>query len=425
MAEKFIALRRDPHREAAAPGTESVAESRATMVEAAQEPVALGELQRLGLQVLDPCERNVHGENSLWPLCYLDGYVVEATDPAMAERAREMLEPEYMLVPNAVLSLSAPVRGRVYERLPQEAKQWPDVSGVGTAHAQGIRGSGALICVLDTGVDADHIQLRNKVIDFRYVPLDPRTGTMREVRGFDSDGHGTHVCGIAAGRDIGVAPDADLMVAAVLESETLRTSLERVVVALNWVLEQFSDPANLERPVLVNMSLGFLRTSLDRTDLESPVKGLQNVLSTLLDDYHVLPIVAVGNEGMDTVRAPAYFDDTLSVGAVDYNLQVAPFSGSGTSPLTGELEPNLVGYGVSVLSSFERTIYNRSVYRKMSGTSMAAPYVTGIAALVASHTPTLQGRALWDHLVRTALPLDAQADRAGAGLARFVQEVTK
>jgi subtilisin family serine protease len=128
---------------------------------------------------------------------------------------------------------------------------------------------------------------------------------------------------------------------------------------------------------------------------------------------------------MDTVRAPAYFDDTLSVGAVDYNLQVAPFSGSGTSPLTGELEPNLVGYGVSVLSSFERTIYNRSVYRKMSGTSMAAPYVTGIAALVASHTPTLQGRALWDHLVRTALPLDAQADRAGAGLARFVQEVTK
>jgi subtilisin family serine protease len=173
------------------------------------------------------------------------------------------------------------------------------------------------------------------------------------------------------------------------------------------------------------MSLGFLRTSLDRTDLESPVKGLQNVLSTLLDDYHVLPIVAVGNEGMDTVRAPAYFDDTLSVGAVDYELQVAPFSGGGTSPLTGEVEPNIVGYGVSVLSSFERTIYNRSLYRRMSGTSMAAPYVTGIAALYASHNPSLQGRALWNHLVRTALPLEEPADRAGAGLARFVQEVTK
>jgi subtilisin family serine protease len=330
-----------------------------------------------------------------------------------------------MLVPNAVLSLSAPLRGRMYERLPSEARQWPDVSGVSTAHAEGIRGSGALVCVLDTGVDADHIQLRNKVIDFRYVPLDPRTGTMREVRGFDSDGHGTHVCGIIGGRDIGVAPDVDLMVAAVLESETLRTSLERVVVALDWVLEQFKDPANLERPVLVNMSLGFLRTSLDRTDLESPVKGLQKVLSTLLDDYHVLPLVAVGNEGMDTVRAPAYFDDTLSVGAVDYDLQVASFSGGGKSPLTGEIEPNIVGYGVSVLSSFERTIYNRSLYRKMSGTSMAAPYVTGIAALYASHDPSLQGRALWDHLVRTALPLEAPADRAGAGLARFVQEVTK
>jgi subtilisin family serine protease len=274
--------------------------------------------------------------------------------------------------------------------------------------------------VLDTGVDADHVELRRKVIDFRYVPLDPRSGVMRNVRGFDSDGHGTHVSGIIAGRNVGVAPEVELMVAAVLESETLKTSLERVVVALNWVLAQFENPANLDRPVIVNMSLGFLRTSLDRTGFESPVQGLQKVLSTLLDDFHVLPIVAVGNEGIDAIRAPAYFDDTLSVGAVGYDLQVAGFSGGGTSPLTGETEPNLVGFGVDVLSSFERTIYNRSLYRKMSGTSMAAPYVTGIASLYAAQNPQLQGRALWQHLVKTALPLDAPPSRAGAGLARFV-----
>ena len=110
------------------------------------------------------------------------------------------------------------------------------------------------------------------------------------------------------------------------------------------------------------------------------------------------------------------------MGAVDFALQVAEFSGSGTSPLTGEAEPNLVGFGVDVVSSVERTIYNRSLYRKMSGTSMAAPYVSGIAALYASQNPKLQGRALWQHLIQSALPVEALPGRAGAGLARFVGE---
>jgi subtilisin family serine protease len=422
MADKFIALRRSPHKEAAALQTESIAASRTALVHAAQQQSTVGELEHIGLEVQDPCRRVADGDNSLWPLCYLDAYVVEAADPKVREEALKVLEPLYMVVPNAELVLSAPDRGRMYKRLPPGAGEWPEESGVSLAHAGSIRGQGALVCVLDTGVDADHAELRRKIIDFRYVPLDPRQGELRQVRGFDNDGHGTHVCGIIAGHNVGVAPDAELKVAAVLESETLRTSLERVVVALNWVLAQFEDPANRDRPVLVNMSLGFMRSSIDRTDLESPVLGLQKVLSTLLDEFHVLPIVAVGNEGAEVVRAPAYFNDTLSVGAVNDRLQVAPFSGSGVSPLTGESEPNLMGFGVDVLSSFERTIYNRSLYRKMSGTSMAAPYVTGIAALYAAQNPQLQGRALWQRLVNTALPLDAPPGRVGAGLARFVQE---
>jgi subtilisin family serine protease len=424
MSEKFIAVRRSPHQEAAVLRADTIAESRAVLVEAAQQPSTIGQLEHLGLEVLDPCEHNVDGANSLWPLCYLDAYVIDAEDPKVAEEARAVLQPEYMIVPNVELMLSAPARGQTYQRLPKWAPQWPEASGVALAHEQSIKGQGTLVCVLDTGVDADHAELRRQVIDFRYIPLDPKAGPMRSVRGFDSDGHGTHVSGIIAGRNIGVAPEADLMVAAVLESETLRTSLERVVVALNWVLAQFEDPANQDKPVIVNMSLGFPHSSLDRTDLESPVQAFQKVLSTLLDDFHVLPIVAVGNEGVDVIRAPAYFQDTLSVGAVDFDLRVADFSGGGKSPLTGETEPNLMGYGVDVLSSLERTIYNRSIYRKMSGTSMAAPYVSGIAALYAAQNPKLQGRDLWRRLIRSALPLDALPDRGGSGLARFVQENT-
>ncbi len=119
MIEKFIALRRSPHKEAATQATHSVAESRTVMVEAAQQPNTTEQLEHIGLEVLDPCEHNADGDNSLWPLCYLDAYVIEADDPQVARKARKMLEPDYMIVPNAELALAAPARGRLYQRLPK------------------------------------------------------------------------------------------------------------------------------------------------------------------------------------------------------------------------------------------------------------------------------------------------------------------
>ena len=65
-------------------------------------------------------------------------------------------------------------------------------------------------------------------------------------------------------------------------------------------------------------------------------------------------------------------------------------------------------------------IAGQSTYAVASGTSMAAPYVAGIAALTASADKTLQGEALRQQLLANALPIDAPHDRVGAGLARFV-----
>lgn len=110
----------------------------------------------------------------------------------------------------------------------------------------------------------------------------------------------------------------------------------------------------------------------------------------------------------------------LSVGAVDWNLVVAPFSGGGVSSFTPDVQPDIIGYGVDVLSSLERDVDKDSWYTRISGTSMATPYVTGIAALLAAANPGLQGYGLRQRLISAALPLLGPRDRVGAGLARFV-----
>ena len=81
------------------------------------------------------------------------------------------LADDYYLLPNLSLSQTPPVSERLYQRRPARS-YWPDLSGVALAHEQGIFGQGVLVGVLDTGVDAGHLELRDKIIDFRYIPRD-------------------------------------------------------------------------------------------------------------------------------------------------------------------------------------------------------------------------------------------------------------
>jgi subtilisin family serine protease len=318
-----------------------------------------------------------------------------------------------MGLPRAVLS-------QRFTRRPRRKSYWPAESGVATAHRRGITGKGVLVGILDTGIDADHLEFRNRRVQFRYVPLRPTEGAVRAVRGFDPNGHGTHVAGIIAGRNVGVAPDVDLLVAAVIESETVKTSLERVVVGLDWMLSYFQQPENADKPFILNLSLGFRPEWIGTAQVQSVVEGMHLLLRTLVIDFEVLPVVAIGNDGPGVVRAPGYFPECLSVGAVSLDRRAAWFSGSGLSPVTHQPEPDIAGYGVNVLSALERDLDRGSIYAEKSGTSMAAPYVTGIAALLASANPRLYGEALRRYLLNNALPLEEGGARVGAGLARFV-----
>jgi len=376
-------------------------------------------LQSLGLRHIPVGRSAPYIEHHFQQFNFMGAYVVETTSPAMAERAKDLLEADHLIVPDIQLTLPRPVLIENYRRRPKGQSHWPAESGVALAHKNGVFGEGVLVGVLDTGCDADHSEFRRKLIDFRYVPLDPTSDPVRACRGFDVDGHGTHVCGIIGGQHVGVAPKAELMVASVIESETLRTSLERVVIALDWMLSKFRLEENLNKPAIINMSLGFRDPSTTPEQFDNILQGLKQILSTLVVDFDVLPIVAVGNDGPGTMRAPAYFLESMSVGAIDAALHPAPFSGGGLSPVTQQVEPDIAGFGVNILSCLERDMRNRSLYARMSGTSMAAPYVTGVAALHAAANPRLRGAELRQALTDQALPLASSSDRVGMGLARF------
>lgn len=416
--EKFIALRKTMRSDMFDLHGVATAEKRSELSRDAQTSRRALDLIRLGLRPLMIGRRSAN-QHGFGRFGHVGCYVVQTPDNRQAEQARELLADDYLIVPDVQLSLPVARAGETTTAHRPRKSQWPDVSGIAQAHKAGITGKNIIVGILDTGCDADHTELKRKRIEFRYVPLMSAPENLRAVRGFDTHGHGTHVSGVVAGKNIGVAPDAELLVAAVIESETIKTSLERIVVALDWMLAHFSMPENQQKPMIISMSLGFRPEWISAPDFKTVTDGMQLLLRTLVEDFDVLPVVAIGNDGPGVIRAPGYFSEALAVGAVDFDLNPWPNSSSGVSPENLN-KPDIAGFGVDVMSSLERTIERRSLYTRMSGTSMATPYVAGIAALTAQANPGLQGETLRQRLLETAWTLAAPSERVGAGLARFV-----
>ncbi|MDZ4780088.1 MAG: S8 family peptidase [Planctomycetia bacterium] len=244
------------------------------------------------------------------------------------------------------------------------------------AHWKNTRGQGVRVAVLDTGIDADHPDLATAIDDARDF-----TGSRSGIA--DRVGHGTHVAGtIGARRNdqgvIGVAPECRLLIAKVLGDDGSGSS-DKVAAGIDWACAQGAD--------ILSLSLG------------SPQDDavLRNAVARAAAQGKFV-ICAAGNSGRpNSVDDPARWPDTVAVGAVDRDGRIASFSSRGD-------EVDLCAPGQDVLSTFRD-----GSYAKLSGTSMAAPFVSGIAALLlAKHrdgggaTPVATHQQLVEHLLRTA-----------------------
>lgn len=271
-----------------------------------------------------------------------------------------------------------------------------DTMGIASVWKQGVNGRGIGVVVIDSGITRD--------ADFTNLAL-TKGFNLNSVTPLDLYGHGTHIAGIVAGNGVdssgknkGVAPGATLIGLKV--SNDLGLAFESdVVKALQWTYD-YKETYNIR---VINLSIN---SGVESSYHESAL----NAAAEVLWFSGVVVIVSAGNsggqDGYNTVLAPPANDPFLiTVGASDErgtsNLSddvIAAYSAEGKTK-DGFLKPDIIAPGTgiySVLSPLSpwAVLYRDRVsrdgqYFRMSGTSMAAPMVVGVVALLLQDEPHL------------------------------------
>jgi hypothetical protein len=272
--------------------------------------------------------------------------------------------------------------------------------------ALGVRGQGIVVANLDTGVDLSHPDLATKWRGGANSWFDP-TGqhlTPADVAGASS-GHGTWTMGVmvgggAGGTIIGVAPDAQWIAAKIFNNQGSAT-VAGIHAALQWLLDPDGDPNTDDAPQVVNNSWTF----------QNPGCNLEFQLDLqALRAAGITPIFAAGNGGPSsgTSYSPANYPEALAVGAINNNNAIYNNSSRGPAAC-GEapsIYPELVAPGVNV-----KTTNLYGLYTSQTGTSLAAPHVTGALALLLSAYPDLMVEEQTSALLASASDLgDSGAD---------------
>jgi len=247
-------------------------------------------------------------------------------------------------------------------------------------------GTGVTVAVLDTGIDAEHPSLAGSVAESRSFTGEPDAG--------DRSGHGTHVASTIAGDapDMrGVAPGATLLNGKVLGDTGFGQA--------SWIIDGMEWAAAEQQADVVNMSLG--GRSAGAGDL------MVEALDRLSADHGTLFVVAAGNDGCDEcVGSPGIADRALTVGAVDDDDALAPFSSRGPVEDPFAVKPDATAPGVGIVAARARGSELGDpvddLRTSMSGTSMATPHVAGAAALLLHSRPDMSGEAIKAALTSTA-----------------------
>ncbi|HYK02340.1 MAG TPA: S8 family serine peptidase [Thermoanaerobaculia bacterium] len=284
-------------------------------------------------------------------------------------------------------------------------ERWvPRPPALATTAATGLaaRGEGITVAVLDTGIDYHH-----EVFGGAFGPGHKIAGGFDFVNDdadpMDDHGHGTHVAGIIAGDSTeltGVAPGATLYAYKVLGG--MGGGFESdIVAAIERSMDPDQDGNTSDHHDVVNMSLGGPGHADDPMCLAVDRATAAGVTV----------VIAAGNEGrLSSIGSPGTARTAITVGAVTDAGVMTSFSSRGPAPALLTFKPDVVAPGYEVLSA-----RMGGGLMRLSGTSMAAPHVAGVAALLTELHPGWTPADIRSALVTTALAMPDPPVARGAG----------
>lgn len=235
-------------------------------------------------------------------------------------------------------------------------------------HSRGIRGQGVVVAVIDNGFDVEHPEFADRIIDTRSLSYHDAYDPTRVT---DTDGHGTAVASLIAGRTVGVAPEAHLLLLKTSGPDGINMPgcIDMAIqYAIDWRGEQG------ERVNIINMSLG---SGFNHYWI------LHGIRKAIAND--IIVICAAGNSGdgnpsTDEIAYPAAYPESVAVGSHDANFEVMRNSNSNT-------EIDLIAPGFNYQAAA-----GGGGYRTFGATSGAAACVSGASALLHQYLTMRNGR---------------------------------
>ncbi|KEZ49730.1 MULTISPECIES: S8 family peptidase [Metabacillus] len=263
--------------------------------------------------------------------------------------------------------------------------------------SKGFKGKDVVVAVIDTGCDAQHPDLEGRVIGGRNF-TDDDNGDPENFT--DYNGHGTHVAGTIAAVNpdsgvVGVAPEAKLLILKALGGEEGSGAYEWIISAIEYAISEKAD--------IISMSLGG----------PSDVPELHEVVQKAVQNQ-ILVVCAAGNEGDGNSKTsefsyPGCYNEVISVGAVSLQRKSSYFTNSNN-------EIDAVAPGEKIVSTVPG-----GKYAIFSGTSMAAPHVSGALALLKPLSESeferkMSEPEIYAQLMKRTIPLGFPKSLEGNGL---------
>ena len=294
-----------------------------------------------------------------------DEYILQFSSPEEAAAAQEDLAEEYEVFEDEVLTLDNLLEDEVGD--PTTYSWGTSLMGV-DPYLNGVPSDvdSVTVAVVDTGVDPD-----NPFFDAGVIRSDSWDVTSEDQSDLtDSNGHGTHVCGIVAD----MTPNQVKILAVKVWDNNGSTRWSWVITGLQYCLENDVD--------VINLSIG-------ADSVTSSTEELLNKVLGPAKENDIIVVCAAGNDSIDPPMIPARMDTTVAVSAIDRDLELYYKSNYGESI-------DLCAPGVSIKSAAPSTTAVQTTTK--TGTSMASPHIAAIFAYLKLAYPD----ASWDELVAEA-----------------------